>query len=77
MVWPFYCPKSTETLNLLQTNFKAASGSVETLTDLPTGLASLPSLAACSGDLEAGDCGIWEVGREGVLTLTPTNVVRC
>ena len=36
MAWPFYCPKSTETLNLLQANFKAASGSVEILTDLPT-----------------------------------------
>lgn len=76
MVWPFYYPKSTETLNLLQTNFKAASGSVETLTDLSTGLASLPSLAACLGDLEAGGCGIWEGEKKGMLTLTPTNVVR-
>lgn len=51
MEWPFYCPKSTETLNLFPTNFKVASGTVEILTNLPTDLESLPSLAAWSRDL--------------------------
>ena len=40
-------------------------GSVEILTDLPADLESLPSLAAWSLDLEAGDCGVWEEVREG------------
>lgn len=76
MAWLFCCPKSKETLNLLQTNFKAASGTVGILMDLPTDLKSLPFLAARSETLEAGGCGVWEEVREGVLTLTPTNVVR-
>ena len=61
MAWPFHRPKSTETLNLLQINFKAASGSLEILTHLPADPESLPSLPAWSWDLEAGesrDCGV-------------------
>ena len=37
-------------LNLLQTNFKAASGTVEMLTDLLADLESLPSLITLSGE---------------------------
>lgn len=71
MAWPLYCPKSTESLNLLPTKFKAAPGTVETLMELPTDLESLPSLAARSENLEAGGCGVWEEVRERVLTQTP------
>lgn len=63
MLWPFHCPKSAETLNLLPTS-KATLGSIEILTDLPTDLKSLPSLAAWSWVLDAGDCGIWEEVRK-------------
>lgn len=63
-------------LNLLQTNFKAASGTVEMLTDLLADLESLPSLITLSGEPEAGGRGVWEEVMEGVLTLTPRNAVR-
>ena len=76
MAGPFYCPKSTETLNLLQTNFRAASGTVEMLMDLLTDLESLPSLITLSGEPEAGGHGVQEEVMEGVLTLTPRNSVR-
>lgn len=76
MARPFYCPKSTETLNLLQTNFRAASGTVEMLTDLLTDLESLPTLITLSGEPEAGGHGVQEEVMQGVLTLTPRNSVR-
>ena len=63
-------------LNLLQTDFKAASGTVEMLMDLLPDLESLPSLITLSGEPEAGGRGVWEEVMEGVLTLTPRNAVR-
>lgn len=42
MAWVYYCPKSTETLSLLQTNFKATSGSVEILTHVTADLELTP-----------------------------------
>ena len=56
-------------LNLLQTDFKAASGTVEMLMDLLPDLESLPSLITLSGEPEAGGRGVWEEVMEGVLTL--------
>lgn len=58
----------------MQIHFQALSGPMEILTDLPTDLESLSPLTTGSGDLEAGGCGVWEEGREGVLTPTPRNV---
>lgn len=38
----YYCPKSTETLSLLQANFKAAFGDVGILTHLPADMEFTP-----------------------------------
>lgn len=45
-------------LNLLQTNFKAVSGTAEMLMDLLTDLESFPSLITLSGEPEAGGRGV-------------------
>lgn len=64
-------PKVHRNPEFAPTHFKAASGTMEILTALPTDLQSLASLAAWSGNLEAGGCGVWEEVREAELTPSP------
>lgn len=74
MAWSFCSPKSTETLNLFQNNFKAASGTVEILTYLPADLESLSPLPALvkgtwrqgpvvSGRKQGRECWHWPPGN--------------